>query len=222
MQALVNVSRKTCGGVLYLVDALDARALKGEAARHYHADVSAAENDAAARGHLTENVDEILSRAGGVYAGGSVAMDEYLARGALAAAAGDNHGLGAADEYALRALNGEGEAVSRFLGICYKCVYSVVYSEGEELPDESSRILGACQALAEADESESVMHALLENTAELVLALYKQHVCSVLVRGYRGRKTCRAAAEDYYIISEFSHCRCPPFQTAGCCRLRSL
>lgn len=31
MQALVNVSRKTCGGVLYLIDALDTRALKGEA-----------------------------------------------------------------------------------------------------------------------------------------------------------------------------------------------
>lgn len=31
VQALVDVSRKTCGSVLYLVDALDARALKGEA-----------------------------------------------------------------------------------------------------------------------------------------------------------------------------------------------
>lgn len=31
MQALVNVSRKTCGSVFYLIDALDARALKGEA-----------------------------------------------------------------------------------------------------------------------------------------------------------------------------------------------
>ena len=222
MQALVNVSRKTCGSVLYLVDALDARALKGEAARHYHAYVSATENNAAARGHLTEDVDEILSRAGGVYAGGSVAVDEYLARGALAASARDNDGFRAADKYALRALNGEGEAVSRFLGVCYKCVYSVVYSEGEKLPDESSRIFGTCQTLAEADESESVMHALLEDAAELVLALYKQHIRAVLVRGYRGRKTCRAAAEDYYIISEFSHCRCPPFQTAGCCRRRSL
>ena len=148
-------------------------------------------------------------------------MDEYLARGALAASARDNDGFRAADKYALRALNGEGEAVGIFLGVCHESVYSVVYSEGEELPDESSRILGACQTLAEADESESVMHALLENTAELVLALYKQHIRAVLVRGYRGRKTCRAAAEDYYIISEFSHCRCPPFQTAGCCRRRS-
>ena len=121
----------------------------------------------------------------------------------------------------MRALDGEGEALRRLFGVGYECVDSVIYSEGEEFSDESSRIFGAGQTLAEANESETVVHALLENTAELVLALKEQYVGAVFVRRDSGRKTCGAAAEDYYIIFELSHCRCPPFQTAARCRRRS-
>ena len=82
----------------------------------------------------------------------------------------------------------------------HHCVGKYFYIGLFKLGDESARVFGAGQLLAEEVQAEAVMYALLKYAAQIVIALQNQHLRARLVRLQRRRQTRRAAAYHDYII----------------------
>ena len=72
------------------------------------------------------------------------------------------------------------------------------YGAFVQLVDKSARIFRPGELLAEAAQAETVVNALIQNAAELLLAFDDEHAFRArIVRRDRGRQTGRPAPDDY-------------------------
>ena len=198
VEALDDVPLEAAGIRHQLRDGEDLCALERHAAGHDEADVAAAEDDDAAADHAALDVDKALRRPGGVDACGAEAGDVQCAAWPFAAAHGEDDALRLDREAAVG-------GIERGHGLVRRDAEHHRVQQERDVPlrgliDESLGIFRAGQLLLEGVESEAVVDALVEDAAELRIALQNQDVLAVrVVRGDRRSKARRAAADDEHV-----------------------
>ena len=199
VEALDDVALETAGIGHELGDAEDFRAFERHAARHDEADVAAAQNDDALAGHIAVNIDEALRGAGREDACRAVAGDIERAARAFAAAHREDDGLGFDAEHAVR-------AVHRGHGLVRRDVHDhrvelVLDIALENFVDKARGIFRAGQLFFKGVQAETVVDALIEDAAELSVALEDE---DALAAGISGGRSCgksgRTAADDDDIV----------------------
>ena len=77
---------------------------------------------------------------------------------------------------------------------------------------EALRILGPRELLAEAMQAKAVVDALVEDAAQLLVALDDQHIAQALVpSGVCRGDACRAAADHHEVVNLVGHVYAPLF-----------
>ena len=179
-------------------------ALQGHTAGHDQADVAAAEDDDPFPHQISLDIEEALGCSGGKNAGAARAGNGDGAPGAFAAAHGKDHGprpdgaiavdgVEEADAFILRDLQDHG------IGLC-------LHTGGFQHFNIAPGIFRPGQFLLEAVQTEAVVDALVQNTAQLAVALQDQNAAQALFPGCIGRsKSGRAAADHNQFIVHAPH-----------------
>ena len=199
VQALDDVALQAAGIGHDLRHDLDLCALEGQTAGHDEADVAAAQDDHLPAGHIALHVDQTLGRTGAVDARGTEARDVQRAAAALTAAHGQDDGPRLDLEQAVNLVHG-GDDLVRADGEDHgqELIFDAAL---KHLVDEALGVLGAGQLLLEGVQAEAVVDALVQDAAQLVVALQDQDApIPGVVCGNRCRKTGGAAADDNNII----------------------
>ena len=203
VQTLDNIALQTAGIRQQLRYNQHLRALKRHAPRHNEANVAAAENDDSAAGHEALHVDEPLRCTGGINARRAVAGDVQRAAASFPAAHGQ-------DDRACVDLDQSFLAVDRRnMLICadgqYHRVEFIFDLAFKRLRDVTRSVFRAGQLFAEGVQAEAVVDALVQNAAQLHVALKDQDALAacVICRDSR-RQTGGAAADDDNVIFHLS------------------
>ena len=210
IKALLDISGKTARIGHQLTDGANLRTLESHSSRHNKTDVARAEDNYLAAGHIALHIYEFLRRTCGVNACRTVTCDVERSLRALATAHSKDNCLGIENKDAVLLIHSRDRLV-----LIKVDDHSVEHKGNTELAHllfVSVSVLGACELLAEAMETEAVVNALTENAAESRVTLEYEYITkSCLVCRDCRRHTCRAAA-DYYKIyrSSLCHSLIPP------------
>ena len=208
MQALHDVPVQT-RGIRHQLDAGEhLRALERHTPRHDEADVAGAENDDALSGHVALDVHVALRRTGCENAGAACAGDGDRAACALPAAHRQHDGLRGDLLIAVCGVDAADVLFRRH--IQHHRVGQDTDGGAAEHTDEPSRVFRAGQLLLEVVQAEAVVDALVQNAAQLTVALKDQNVVQTRVIGRAcGGKTGGTAADDGKLTG--FHLCAPPF-----------
>ena len=210
IEALYNIALQPAGVGHQLGHAEDLCPLQRHAPRHDKPDIAAAQDHDPPPGEIPFHVDEPLRRACGKDARRAVARDVQRTARALTAAHGQNHGLGVQLEQAVRFVHGRHGLIRR--QIQHHGVELILDAQRLHLRDEPCGVLGAGQFFFEGMQPETVVDALVQDAAQLTVALQNQNVLHAVFACRHGcRQPGRAAADDDQIY--IFHCRSPPFKT---------
>ena len=203
VEALHDVALQTAGIGQQLRHDQHLRALERHAAGHDEADIAAAEDHDPAAGHIALHIDQPLRRTGRVDARRAVAGDIQRAAAALTAAHGEEDGLRVDLDEALLAVDGRDVLVladGEDHGV--ELVFDL---PPKRLRDVPRGVFRPGQLLAEGVQAEAVVDALVQNAAQLHVALQNQNAAAPgVIRRDRGRQTGRAAADDDNVIFHFA------------------
>ena len=201
VQALDDVAGQAAGIGHDLHAGQDLGAFQCHAAGHDQADVAAAQDQDTLAHHVAFHVDIALGGACGVHTGGAGARRADGTAGALTAAHAQNDALGLNDLVAL----GLGDAV-HFL------IRGHFQHHGVQLDlnagvlqhiNKASGILGAGELLAKAVQTKTVVDALVQDTAQLLVALKNQNITQAAFPCLAGSSKARGAAADN---DQINHC----------------
>ena len=217
IETLLNVARKTARVGHQLANGVHLCTLQCHTARHDQTDVARAENDNFFAGEIPFEVDVLLRCARAVNACRTCACNVERSAGALTASHCQNDGFCLELEYTAFGVGSSDYAVGS----------NVKHHSAKHKGDVlfvyfffiTPSVFGACQLLTKAVEAEAVVNALLQNAAELFIALQNQKVANACLMS---RQSCthagRAAANDDKI--DLSHYSAPPL--VFCTLMRDL
>ena len=174
------------------VHANDLRAFEREPPRHDEADIPAAEDNATHSRQFAEDVGVILRGARREYARAMAALHADLPRGALSATRREDEGSRANTLDTFARDHGEDVVLLIAVYFAHKGERPNRNIRLRQLLDESLRILRAGELFSKAHESEAIVNALLQNSAEARFPLDEQRLCAFAIRGERGCKSGRA------------------------------
>ena len=184
-------------------------ALERHAARHNQADIARTENEHALADHVTLDIQITLRGAGGEHARRTGAGNRDGAAGAFTAAHCQHDGLCLQHFIAAR----RGDDVDLLVGrdVKHHCVQPDVHAGLADHVDEAAGVFRAGQLFVEVMQAEAAVDALIEDTAQLTVALDDANrAAAVLPRGLCRAQAGRAAANDDKIVI---HACSPPLVT---------
>ena len=201
VQALHDVAGQAAGVGHHLYAGQHLCALKGHAACHDQANVAAAEDQHPPAHQITFHVHIALCCTGGVHAGRAGARGADGTAGALAAAHAQNDALGFDDLIAVLL----GDAVNLFIRghFQHHGVQLHLYAGVLEHLNKASGVLRAGQLLAKAVQTEAVVDALVQNAAQLLVALQNEDVAQTAFPCLAGSSKARRTAADN---DQINHC----------------
>ena len=193
VQALHDVALQPAGIRHQLGHAKHLGALQRHAAGHDQPDIAAAQNDHAAAGQVALHVDQALRRACGKDTRRAGAGDIQRAARTLAAAHGQHDRLGLHLKQTVGAVHGGDDLVGG--QVHHHRVQLVGDALRLDLVGKAGGVFGAGQLLLKGMQTETVVDALVQNTAQLGVALQNQNILHArLPRGQCCGKPGRAAA----------------------------
>ena len=127
-------------------------------------------------------------------------MNEHLTCGSLATTGCQHERLGRHSPDALRIGERQGTAAVAALRVEHKRAHRHVNAQRTHRLCVSRSVLGAGKCLAIALQAKAVVHALLENAAQLSLALNNEDLRATRVRGYGRGKPRGATTNNQHVI----------------------
>ena len=204
IQALHDVALEPAGVRHELRDARHVRALEREPARHDEADVAGAQDHDLAPRQQAVDVYQALRGAGRVHAGRARAADVQRAARPLAAAHRKHHGPRAHAEDA--ALCADGRHHALWGHVEHRGLEHALDAALARLRHVAGRVLRARELLLERVEAKAVVDALVEDAAQLRLALQHQHGGDAgVMRGNGGGKARGSPAHDHDVARQLWH-----------------
>ena len=205
VQALYDVSLQAAGVRQKLCHNLNLGALEGHTSRHDKSDIAGTEDDDLTAGHVALHVHQSLRRSCGEDACRTVARDIQGASRTLSAAHAEDDGSRLDLEHAVFLVHRGDDTVRG--NIHNHGVELVLNAQVIYFFFKSPGILRSGQLLLEGVKAETIVNALVQNAAQLMVTLEDQNV--VLSRFLCGNsccKSCRTAADDDNIIMVFHLC----------------
>ena len=201
VQALHDVAGQAAGVGHHLYAGQHLCTLKGHAARHDQADVAAAEDQHPLADQIAFHVHIALCCTGGVHTGRAGARGTNGTAGALAAAHAQNDALGLDDLIAVLL----GNTVHLFIRghFQHHGVQLNLHAGVLEHRNEASGVLRAGELLAKAVQTKAIVDALVQNAAQLFIALQNEDVAQTAFPCLAGSSKARRAAADN---DQINHC----------------